>query len=754
MTQVINTNMPSLTAQRNLETSSSKMATSLQRLSSGLRINSSKDDAAGLSIATRMQSSISGLTVAKRNANDAVSLAQIAEGALQETTNILQRARELAVQSANGTNASTDRKALQAEVNQIKSSMSSIANNTSFNGLKLLDGSLAATEFQVGALAKQTVVVSVASTKTADMGSNDLLGSATDGIMQANYNTYQEANGTALTTITTKVAKTNSIATVGAAITLTATNPDGSSATAVNVATTAADPASAIAANVNATSLAKATAFTAVRVSSLGTLDANNVLSVHINTTNATTVVGPTFNSATTYAQFATAINADANMQANGVYAISTSSGVKIVSPAGYDIGISATDPGAGNSTITAVLDNLDAQGNILGSQTMAAVSVVQSMTAVGIVSLEALQNTTVGFASAALFNSATNIKAGVRSTQNDNRLEAQTLTVAGNQGSSTVAVTQNQSAASLAVAVNAKTSTTGVSATASTQAIIQNVSVAGTVSFNLKGDNTTAVAISANITTTDFSQLIKSINDVSGTTGITAKTSGANNVIELDNALGNDIQILSFAHSAATNTAVVAVATPIVGDGSTLALPSFASIEVKGNSVDNSGGSVVKLYDGGTRGAADSTVVGGSLKFSSSASFSVSSSVDGATFSGSLFSGVAALSKASTFSSIDSVDISTVAGAQSAIMVLDQAINQLSEIRASLGSIQARFESTMRNLSNNIENLQSAMSRIMDTDFASETATLTKTQILSQAGIAILSQANSIPQGVLQLLQ
>jgi flagellin len=95
MTQVINTNMPSLTAQRNLETSSSKMATSLQRLSSGLRINSSKDDAAGLSIATRMQSSISGLTVAKRNANDAVSLAQIAEGALQETTNILQRAREL-----------------------------------------------------------------------------------------------------------------------------------------------------------------------------------------------------------------------------------------------------------------------------------------------------------------------------------------------------------------------------------------------------------------------------------------------------------------------------------------------------------------------------------------------------------------------------------------------------------------------------------------------------------------------------------
>jgi flagellin len=749
MTQVINTNMPSLTAQRNLETSSAKMATSLQRLSSGLRINSSKDDAAGLSIATRMQSSISGLTVAKRNANDAVSLAQIAEGALQETTNILQRARELAVQSANGTNASTDRKALQAEVNQIKSSMSSIANNTSFNGLKLLDGSLAATEFQVGALAKQTVVVSVASTKTADMGSNDLLSSATDGIMQANYETYSESNSSAAGgagSVRANAGAGNAIA-ASSTITFTTTNSDGTTTASAAITPTATAPAYEIATAINTQAVAKASAYTAV--SFVPIIANGGTFTLGIKTANATTVVGPALTGAnftSGNSAVATLINANANMRANGIYAIASSTDIKIISPVGYDIyGTSSA------VTITGSMQLLDSAGANLGAALTASNS---SVNCPGILSLEVPQNVTVAHGDTLLFNSATTVKAGVRVAQTNNRLKAQTLTVAGNQGSSTVAVTAAQSAASLAVAVNNKTSTTGVSATASTQAIMQNLSVAGTVSFNLKGDNSTAVAISANITTADFSQLIKAINDVSGTTGITAKTSGANNVIELDNALGNDIQILSFGHSAGNAAETVTATNYITGDGSTLSLPAFASIEVKGNSVDNSGGNAVKLYAGGARNNIDSTVVGGDLKFSSSASFSVSSSVDGATYSGSLFAGVASLSKASTFSSIDSVDISTVAGAQSAITVLDQAINQLSEIRASLGSIQARFESTMRNLSNNIENLQSAMSRIMDTDFASETATLTKTQILSQAGIAILSQANSIPQGVLQLLQ
>ena len=151
MPQIINTIIASLNAQRNLNTSQQDSNVALQRLSSGLRINSAKDDAAGLAISERFTSQIKGLNQAIRNANDGISLAQTAEGALEETTNILQRIRELSVQSANSTNSSSDRSALQGEVNQLKQELDRIAGTTQFNGLNLLDGSFTAQSFQVGA---------------------------------------------------------------------------------------------------------------------------------------------------------------------------------------------------------------------------------------------------------------------------------------------------------------------------------------------------------------------------------------------------------------------------------------------------------------------------------------------------------------------------------------------------------------------------------------------------------------------------
>src|SRR6201991_4027183 len=141
MSLSINTNVSSLTAQRNLGASQSSLATSMQRLSSGLRINSAKDDAAGLAIANRMTSQIRGMDQAVRNANDGISLAQTAEGALGEVANNLQRIRELAVQSRNATNSTTDRQALNAEAQQLKAEIDRVASSTSFNGVKLLDGS-------------------------------------------------------------------------------------------------------------------------------------------------------------------------------------------------------------------------------------------------------------------------------------------------------------------------------------------------------------------------------------------------------------------------------------------------------------------------------------------------------------------------------------------------------------------------------------------------------------------------------------
>jgi len=159
MPQVINTNVASLNAQRNLNQSQSALATSLQRMSSGMRINSAKDDSAGLAIAERMTAQIRGLNQAARNANDGISLAQTAEGALGEIVNNLQRLRELAVQSANATNSASDRASIDAEAQQLTAEITRVASQTSFNGTNLLDGSFTSQAFQVGANANQTISI-------------------------------------------------------------------------------------------------------------------------------------------------------------------------------------------------------------------------------------------------------------------------------------------------------------------------------------------------------------------------------------------------------------------------------------------------------------------------------------------------------------------------------------------------------------------------------------------------------------------
>jgi flagellin len=172
MPQIINTNVASLNAQRNLNTSQTSLATSLQRLSSGLRINSAKDDAAGLAIAERFTTQIRGLTQAARNASDGISLAQTAEGSLGELTNNLQRIRELAVQAANSTNSASDRAALDQEVQQRLAEINRIASQTSFNGQKILDGSFGNAAFQVGANVGETITIGLStSMKATDIGS-------------------------------------------------------------------------------------------------------------------------------------------------------------------------------------------------------------------------------------------------------------------------------------------------------------------------------------------------------------------------------------------------------------------------------------------------------------------------------------------------------------------------------------------------------------------------------------------------------
>lgn len=213
MAMTINTNVVSINAQRNLGLSGGSLATSMQRLSSGLRVNSAKDDAAGLAIAERMNTQTRGLTVAARNANDGISLAQTAEGALGKVGDMLQRMRDLSVQASNATNSKSDREALQAELSQLRDEVDRVAKTTSFNGSKLLDGSFTGGVFQVGANSGDNITVgALANTKVAELGNSryataDIAAPAVTGAMMTGADVTVSITGTNGTAVTATIAK-------------------------------------------------------------------------------------------------------------------------------------------------------------------------------------------------------------------------------------------------------------------------------------------------------------------------------------------------------------------------------------------------------------------------------------------------------------------------------------------------------------------------------------------------------------------
>src|SRR5471032_769556 len=319
MAAVINTNIASLNAQRNLSSSQTSLNTSLQRLSSGLRINSAKDDAAGLAISDRMTSQIRGMTQATRNANDGVSLAQTAEGALSSSGDILQRIRELAVQSSNATNSSSDRQALQTEAGQLSSELNRIAQTTSFNGQTLLDGTMGTANFQVGADANQLISANGANFLTNTYGNNRVQSDAV------------------------AVKATTNVATLATAITV---NGKLGSATVATDATK--DSAKSIAAAINQKTGSTGVTATAKTEANLG-LTSGQSYSFQIASDNAATAgtnpvtvsftVG-TGSAATDYAAGINAINAQSAKTGVTAQFDSTNGGIKLTNANGADIGV------------------------------------------------------------------------------------------------------------------------------------------------------------------------------------------------------------------------------------------------------------------------------------------------------------------------------------------------------------------------------------------------------------------------------
>lgn len=267
MALIINTNISALTAQRNLTRAQGGLEKAIQRLSTGLRINNAADDAAGLAISDRLTAQIRGLNQAVRNANDGVSALQTADGSLNEVTNLLQRARELSVQSANDSNSSSDRASLQAEVSNILSELDRLASTVQFNGRKLLDGTLKNSQFQVGANAYETVTFSITSVNTADLGAKVLQGEAVSSTSLSGLTASSSVtvNGVAIT-----VGKQSNIEGVIAAI----NNKAGeTNVTAIK----------------NAQTIVVDTGFTALATGDTGSLSVNGV-SISLSSGNASTV--------------------------------------------------------------------------------------------------------------------------------------------------------------------------------------------------------------------------------------------------------------------------------------------------------------------------------------------------------------------------------------------------------------------------------------------------------------------------------
>lgn len=320
MPQVINTNIASLNAQRNLNTSQSSLNTSLQRLSTGLRINSAKDDAAGLAIADRMTSQIRGLNQASRNANDGISMAQTAEGALSSAGDILQRIRELAVQSSNASNSSSDRQALQKEVSALTSELDRIATSTQFNGQNLLDGTLGTSNFQVGANANQLISITSANFRTNSYGNNRTAGNG------------PEAKAGATVAAASAAAQTGGSVTVNGYL-------GSSSAITTAAGASAKDTAALINAQTSKTGVT-ATASTLANAA----LTSSKSYSLAITADNATAVnVSFTIGAGTAASDYASAISAfNAVSSQTGVTAEydSVNGGLKLSNASGSTIGV------------------------------------------------------------------------------------------------------------------------------------------------------------------------------------------------------------------------------------------------------------------------------------------------------------------------------------------------------------------------------------------------------------------------------
>ncbi|HBX37838.1 MAG TPA: flagellin [Pseudohongiella sp.] len=711
MAQVINTNIASLNAQRNLNSSQAGTNQALERLSSGLRINSAKDDAAGLAISTRFTSQINGLNVAVRNANDGISLAETAEASMGSMNDSLQRLRELAVQSANGSYSDADRELLNAEAQALIAEVGRVADTANFNGVKLLDGSYNSS-FQVGANAGETIDVSIGKLSADALGvasQNGVTSSATSSALQ---NGELTING-------------------------------------VSVGATRASDDSASTASANTSAIAKAAAINRVSDESgvTAVVDTNVAAGSSMTAADATgsvTINGTTISidtsadAATTRASVVAAINAESDL--TGVTAVDTGDdnlGVTLEAADGRNIALSFT-------TLTAANTGLAAAGTYTGGVTLVADSGVNNIEIGG--SNVANAGFTAGTYSAG--ESAVASEA-VTSTGAPGDLDSGDMVINGisigaakasdDTASYTGATssTKESSAIAIAAAINKSSDATGVTATANANVIegtstaVPGASAGFAADLYLNG-------VELNLTVQGTAEenrayVVSQINSVTGQTGVVAEDNGQgvtltaadgrNIVMAFDQdpaAAGAPLANAATADMFGLNTSAITTGdyNGVVNDANTAATTTYSTVTLK------SGGQFT--VSGGENGDGALTALG----------------FESGTFGG-----------AETGQRLTEVDLSTQKGATDALATIDNALGSITKARSELGAVQNRFSATIENLSATSEKFSAANSRIQDADFAAEAANLARNQALQQAGVSMLAQANASSQQVLQLL-
>jgi len=732
---VINTNVKALAAQASMSNVEKKMQASMERLSTGSRINSAKDDAAGLAITNRMTAQIRGYAVAIRNSNDGISMTQTAEGALGQVTDMLQRMRELSVQAVNGSMSPADRASLQLEVDQMKAEINNVATKTNHNNIKLLDGSAGKITLQTGVNNGDTMAIGFGSVKTKDIGEG---GKPSLSSVGARFSTAATSSVNPATGLSGAIYNGDLVingVVVGAS--LETDDKLSSFALPTDPATPNPKAASAIAkaAAINSVSADSGVTATVGKTTAYGSAMAVNAdadpSTITINGwETATITIGTDLE--INRLMVATAIN---NISAQtGVVATNTHDdiqGIVLQAADGRNIEVDfAGEGGTGDGSFIAADLGLSAQGTYIGTYELNS----KDGTAITLSSETdgAIQNAGLSLGTF-LSNTATMVSmqrsnaaaAAMPSITTTGLLNGNTLVLNGvgidaaigsdDDASNTFAASSTKAASAIAIAaaINKKSDMTGVSAVAQANVVRGTGFTAEEVTvLNING-----VAIDINLdANSNRDDVLVAINKFSGQTGVVATGFGAG--VQLTAADGRNISIGS--------------------DADDEAALGLTGMTIGTDAAD--GDDLVTFY--------------AQVKLESDKEFDVASGSEGNTnfnllgFTRGTFGG------ADNGLKVSDVDISNVTDASAAIAAIDAALENVSKMQATAGAYQNRLESVVSNLTESNQNMSASRSRILDTDYATETTSLARSQIISQAATAMLAQANQSAQSVLSLLK